>query len=78
MEEQHSNFCCFNSGLFIHKEYQFLATTPFQCDCCGYGVVEVKFPFCKKNSNPDMLVMEESSVFLPDPNTKVCMQCGTC
>ena len=57
MGEQHSNFYCFNSGLFIHEEYQFLAATPngiSQCDCCGYGVVEVKCPFCKNNSNADM------------------------
>ena len=56
MEEEHSNFCCLYSGLFIHEEYQFLAATPdgiSQCDCCSYGVVEVKCPSCKKDSNPD-------------------------
>ena len=53
MVKQHSGF---RSGLCIHKEYQFLAATPdgiTQCDCCGNGVVEVKCPYCKKDSNPD-------------------------
>ena len=54
--KQHSSFRCFRSGLCIHEEYQFLAGTPdaiTQCDCCDYGVVEVKCPYCKKDSNPD-------------------------
>ena len=40
----------------IQSNYQFLAATPdgiTQCECCGNGVVEVKCPYCKKDSNPD-------------------------
>ena len=47
MGKQHSGFRCFQSGLCIYEEYQFLAATPdgiTQCECCGNGVVEVKCP----------------------------------
>ena len=43
--------------MIIHDEYQFLAATPdgiTHCDCCGSGVLEVKCPFCTKDSDPDM------------------------
>ena len=54
--ENNTLISIFFSGLFIHEEYHFLAATPdeiSQCDCCGYGVIEVKCPYCKKDSNPD-------------------------
>ena len=41
METQHTNFCCFCSGLIINEEHNFLAATPdavTQCDCHGDGV----------------------------------------
>ena len=56
--KQHASFNFFHSGLCIHEEYQFLAATPdgiTLCDCCDYGIVEVKCPYCKKDSNPDCL-----------------------
>ena len=42
MEHNHSDFCCQESGLRIHEEYQFLAATPdgiIECECCGQGVL---------------------------------------
>ena len=56
MEESHNEFYCVGTGLVIHEEYQFLAATPdgiTHCSCCGYGVLEVKCPFCTKDSDPD-------------------------
>ena len=38
MEYSHSKYCCQESGLRIHEEYQFLAATPdgiIECECCG-------------------------------------------
>ena len=55
--EEHEDFSCVISGLFIHEEYQFLAATPdgiINCNCCGSGVLEVKCPFCTKDTDPDM------------------------
>ena len=55
-EASHSNFMFNSSGLFIWKEFQFIAVTPdgvVQCDCCGSGIVEIKCPFCTKDDNPD-------------------------
>ena len=56
MEASHNEFSYVGSGLVIHEEYQFLAATPdgiTHCSCCGYGVLEVKCPFCTKDSDPD-------------------------
>ena len=63
MQQQHSEFDCFCGGLIIDEEYPFIATTPDgyrQCACCGDGVVEIKCPFCAKDSDPEL------SAFLKD------------
>ena len=36
-------------GLFVHKQFQFIGTSPdgiVTCDCCGEGVLELKCPLC--------------------------------
>ena len=63
MQQQHSEFDCFHGGLIIDEEYPFNAATPDgyrQCACCGDGVVEIKCPFCAKDSDPEL------SAFLKD------------
>ena len=57
MEHNHSDFCCQESGLRIHEEYQFLAATPdgiIECECCGQGVLEIKCPYCIRDDEPDL------------------------
>ena len=53
MKQQHNEFDCFRSGLVICKDYPFIAATPNafrHCACCGKGVVEIKCPYCTKNT----------------------------
>jgi len=45
------------AGLFISEEAPYIAASPdgiTKCDCCGCEVVEIKCPFCTKDSDPDM------------------------
>ena len=63
----HENVVLEEAGLFIDPEHPFIAASPdgiVSCDCCGKSVVEMKCPFCKKDSTLDettqFLVREEA------------------
>ncbi len=56
MEKQHRNFKILPSGLFLSTQYPFIGATPdslVSCDCCGNGCVEVKCPYCHRDSSVD-------------------------
>ena len=56
MQQEHSKFDCFCGGLIISEEFPFIAATPdgiSRCACCGEGVVEIKCPYCTKDSDPN-------------------------
>ena len=63
------NFHFFCLGLCFHEKYILLAATPdgvTHCDCCDYGVVEIKCPYSKKDSNPEAADCLESGSLKKD------------
>lgn len=37
------------AGLYINSQYPYLGASSdgkVKCDCCGYGIIEIKYPFC--------------------------------
>ncbi|CAL9699753.1 unnamed protein product [Knipowitschia caucasica] len=56
MQNLHENFQLKESGLIITPKYPFLGATPDgigSCDCCGDVILEVKCPYCRKDSEID-------------------------
>lgn len=56
MKNIHTNFRMKSSGFFICRQesLSFLGASPdsmVDCLCCGRGVVEIKCPFCKRDSS---------------------------
>ena len=65
MEKQHTKFKAFCVGLVISEEYPFIAATPDglrQCSCCGDGVVEIKCPYCTKDSDAELATFIEEGI----------------
>ncbi|XP_055954702.1 uncharacterized protein LOC130010736 [Patella vulgata] len=53
MMQHHDNFVLEESGFVINPEYPFMGATPDAigcCDCCGPILVEIKCPYCKRDS----------------------------
>lgn len=53
MTAQHTNMAIRDAGLFISQERPYIGASPdaiVMCDCYGQGVVEVKCPYCFKES----------------------------
>ena len=53
MLQNHREFKVEKCGLYLNPDYPFLGATPdgiTSCTCCDTGVVEVKCPFCVKDS----------------------------
>jgi len=62
MEKQHTKFDAFCVSLVVSREYQFIAATPDgvrECACCGEDVVEIKCPYCTKNSDAELATFLE-------------------
>ena len=54
MSDQHTQLLLSDSGLFISFNEPYLATTPdslVECQCCGKGCLEVKCPYCTKDTH---------------------------
>ena len=48
IQNDHENLTISDSGLVVHERYPYLGATPdgcISCDCCGFGVLEIKCPF---------------------------------
>lgn len=42
------SFHCSETGIFVYKDYPYLAASPngvTECKCCGKGLLEIKYPF---------------------------------
>ena len=53
---EHTNFRVKDAGLFIRMERPSIGATPdgaISFDCCGKGILEVKYPHCFKDRLPD-------------------------
>ncbi|XP_065916067.1 uncharacterized protein [Dysidea avara] len=52
----HTNFEYRDSGLVIHRDHPYIGASPdgiVQCSCCGYGVLEIKCPYCIREQDPN-------------------------
>ena len=50
-------------GLFINPSYPTLGASPdgiISCDCCGIGTLEIKCPYCSRNSTPETATDNDS------------------
>ena len=51
----HQNFTCKQSGLVVSATHPYIGATPdgiIECDCCGFGILEVKCPYCIRMEDP--------------------------
>ena len=49
----HENFQVLDSGLVLNPEWPFIGASPdgvIECSCCGKEVLEIKCPYCHKDS----------------------------
>jgi len=43
-----------DSGLVVNPQWPFIGACPdgvIECDCCGRGVLEIKCPYCHRDSS---------------------------
>ena len=55
MKPMHTNFEYRDSGLVVSTVHPYIGASPdgaVQCDCCGCGVLEIKCPYCIRESSP--------------------------
>ena len=53
MQASHHNFQMELSGFVINPDFPHIGATPdgmVSCDCCGSGIVEIKCPYCARDS----------------------------
>lgn len=56
MVDHHDDFEILPAGLFLDSDDPFVGASPdaiVNCKCCGRGCVEVKCPFCARDSELD-------------------------
>ena len=56
MCENHLNFKCQKSGLFLDSSYFLFAASPdglVSCDCHGEGILEIKYLYSHRGKHPD-------------------------
>jgi len=49
----HDNFQVLDGGLVINPEWPFIGASPdavINCSCCGRGILEIKCPYCHRDS----------------------------
>ncbi|XP_031334306.1 uncharacterized protein LOC116164293 [Photinus pyralis] len=59
MLPKHENFVIKTSGLIINSMFPCFGASPdglVNCDCCGSGCLEIKCPYCVRDSNVEELV----------------------
>ena len=65
LSDNHSFFEVEQTGLCINPKYPHLGASPdgmVSCSCCGEGLLEIKFPYSKRDVNPTTVV--DSSFYL--------------
>ena len=70
VKENHTQFQFQRVGLVINPKYPHFGASPdgfVTCDCCGQGCLEVKCPYCIKDSSVEE---QASKVFCLDSSTK--------
>ena len=64
----HTNFEYRDSGFIIHRDYPYVGASPdgiVQCSCCGYGVLEIKCPYCIRDQDPNQASCLEDGKLSP-------------
>jgi hypothetical protein len=64
MSTQHPSFQCSETGIFVYKEFPYLAASPdgvTECKCCGRGLLEIKCPFSCQNEISQVAMSKNSS-----------------
>lgn len=77
MQATHDNFIISDSGFVIHPDYPHIGATPdaiVVCDCCGSGVVEIKCPYCVRDSTIDELTTGRVKTCLMSEGTRVLLK----
>ena len=75
---EHENFSVTESGLWLDPNYPFLGASPdglVSCNCCGEGLVEIKCPYCARDSPmADVECLKENKL---DPSHRYSYQVQT-
>lgn len=71
-QKEHPNSSVEKCGLFIHEEFPKFAATPdgiLNCDICGQGCIEVKCPFCARDTSVSELIKIKKTCLIPGDQT---------
>ncbi|KAJ8930183.1 hypothetical protein NQ314_017047 [Rhamnusium bicolor] len=63
MKETHKNFTIENMGLCISPKYPYFGASPdgiIYCDCCGTALLEIKCPYCARDSGIRDIIYKKS------------------
>ena len=74
MKESHRNFSVCDVGLVINPKWPYLGATPdgkVSCTCCGKGIVEIKCPYCHKESTIDNATQDKNFCLKKDSSDKI-------
>ncbi|XP_048738785.2 uncharacterized protein LOC125653386 [Ostrea edulis] len=64
MSSRHPSFQCSETGIFVYKDFPYLAASPdgvTECKCCGKGLLEIKCPFSFQNEISQVAMSKNSS-----------------
>lgn len=67
ISHDHTSFQCSQTGLFVFKDYPFLAASPdgvVKCKCCGEGVIEIKCPYTLQNQSSQLAMSNSPSCIM--------------
>ena len=66
---QHEHFN-FPAGLFVNPQYGATPDGIISCDCCGTGVIEIKYPYKYRDSHPTE-VNDDTFDLLQEPTGEI-------
>lgn len=70
----HDDFHVLDSGLVINPQWPFIGASPdgvIECSCCGKGVLEIKCPFCHRDSSIISAAKEDPKFCLKEVDGKL-------
>ena len=73
---KHHNVQILNSGLVINPQWPFIGASPdgvVECGCCGKGVLEIKCPYCQRESSIITAVRENPKFCLKEIDGEICL-----
>ena len=70
----HNDFKVLDSGLVINPQWPFIGASPdgvIECSCCGKGVLEIKCPYCHRDTSVVAAAREDPKFCLKEVNGKL-------